>query len=98
MAVTRPVEIACLLNGRNIWPQDLEWTAESEVERLRSGDVAAFSIDEDAGEQLVVLVQARTSDAEARQTLIDDVAALLRARHGVEARVELIGQIGRAHV
>lgn len=80
-----------LLNGRNVWPQDLEWTAESEVERLRSGDVAAFSIDEDAGEQLVVLVQARTSDAEARQTLIDDVAALLRARHGVEARVELIG-------
>lgn len=80
-----------LLNGRNVWPQDLEWTAESEVERLRSGDVAAFSIDADAGEQLVVLVQARTGDAEARQTLIDDVAALLRARHGVEARVELIG-------
>jgi fatty-acyl-CoA synthase len=80
-----------LLNGRNVWPQDLEWTAESEVERLRSGDVAAFSIDEDAGEQLVVLVQTRTSDAEARQTLTDDVAALLRARHGVEARVELVG-------
>jgi len=80
-----------LLNGRNVWPQDLEWTAESEVERLRSGDVAAFSIDEEAGEQLVVLVQARTGDAEARQTLVDDVAAVLRARHGVEARVELIG-------
>lgn len=80
-----------LLNGRNVWPQDLEWTAESEVDRLRSGDVAAFSIDQDAGEQLVVLVQTRTSDADARQTLIDDVAALLRARHGVEARVELVG-------
>lgn len=80
-----------LLNGRNVWPQDLEWTAESEVERLRSGDVAAFSIDEDAGERLVVLVQARTSDPEVRQVLIDDVAAVLRARHGVEARVELVG-------
>jgi fatty-acyl-CoA synthase len=80
-----------LLNGRNVWPQDLEWTAESEVERLRSGDVAAFSIDEDAGEQLVVLVQARSSDPEVRRALTDDVAALLRARHGVEARVELVG-------
>ncbi|HKP78950.1 MAG TPA: fatty acyl-AMP ligase [Phenylobacterium sp.] len=80
-----------LLNGRNVWPQDLEWTAESEVERLRSGDVAAFSIDEEAGEQLVVLVQARSSDPEVRRTLSDDVAALLRARHGVEARVELVG-------
>ena len=80
-----------LLNGRNVWPQDLEWTAESEIERLRSGDVAAFSIDEDAGETLVVLVQARSSDAEVRRALTDDVAAILRARHGVEAQVELVG-------
>lgn len=80
-----------LLNGRNVWPQDLEWSAESEIERLRSGDVAAFSIDEDAGESLVVLVQARSSDPEVRRTLVEDVAALLRARHGVEARVELVG-------
>jgi fatty-acyl-CoA synthase len=80
-----------LLNGRNVWPQDLEWTAESEIERLRSGDVAAFSVDRDAAEQLVVLVQSRSSDPDVRRTLVDDVAALLRARHGVEARVELVG-------
>ena len=80
-----------LLNGRNVWPQDLEWSAESEIEKLRSGDVAAFSIDRDEGEQLVVLVQSRSSDPEARRTLTDDVAALLRARHGVEAQVELVG-------
>ncbi|MBU1377123.1 MAG: fatty acyl-AMP ligase [Alphaproteobacteria bacterium] len=80
-----------LLNGRNVWPQDLEWTAESEIERLRSGDVAAFSVDQDAGEQLVVLVQARSSDPEVRQALTGDVAAVLRARHGVEAKVELVG-------
>ena len=80
-----------LLNGRNVWPQDLEWTAESEIEKLRSGDVAAFSIDQEAAEQLVVLVQARLSDPEARRGLADDVAALLRARHGVEAQVELVG-------
>lgn len=80
-----------LLNGRNVWPQDLEWSAESEVERLRSGDVAAFSVDQDAGETLVVLVQARSSDPAVRQALSEDVAAVLRARHGVEARVELVG-------
>ena len=80
-----------LLNGRNVWPQDLEWTAESEVEKLKSGDVAAFSVDRDAGETLVVLVQARSGDAAVRQALADDVAAVLRARHGVEAQVELVG-------
>jgi fatty-acyl-CoA synthase len=80
-----------LLNGRNVWPQDLEWTAESEVERLRSGDVAAFSVDGEAAEQLVVLVQSRSSDPETRQALLLEVAAVLRARHGVEAQVELVG-------
>ena len=80
-----------LLNGRNIWPQDLEWTAEAEIAKLRSGDVAAFSVPQNDDEKLVVLVQARTSDAEARQALVEEVAALLRARHGVDAQVELVG-------
>jgi fatty-acyl-CoA synthase len=80
-----------LLNGRNIWPQDLEWTAEAEVERLRSGDVAAFAVERDGDDEVVVLVQARSSDPVVRQALIDDVAAVLRARHAVEARVELVG-------
>jgi fatty-acyl-CoA synthase len=80
-----------LLNGRNIWPQDLEWTAEAEIEKLRSGDVAAFSVPEDEDERLVVLVQCRTSDPEARRLLSEEVAALLRARHSVEAQVQLVG-------
>jgi fatty-acyl-CoA synthase len=80
-----------LLNGRNIWPQDLEWTAEAEIERLRSGDVAAFSVPIHEDEKLVVLVQIRSSDPDTRQAMVNDVAALLRARHGVEAQVELVG-------
>ena len=52
-----------LYNGRNIWPQDLEWTAEAEVAGLRSGDVAAFPLEVDDapdGEGVVTLVQTRT--------------------------------------
>jgi fatty-acyl-CoA synthase len=80
-----------LLNGRNIWPQDLEWTAEAEVTGLRSGDVAAFSTTEDDDEAVVILVQARSSDAQVRAKLAEDIAALMRARHGVEALVRLVG-------
>ncbi|WP_374577272.1 AMP-binding protein [Phenylobacterium sp. J367] len=80
-----------LLNGRNIWPQDLEWTAEAEVERLRSGDVAAFAVETDGDDEIVVLVQARSSDPDVRQALTEDVAAVLRQRHAVETRVELVG-------
>jgi fatty-acyl-CoA synthase len=78
-----------LLNGRNVWPQDLEWTAESGVAGLRSGDVAAFSSSDE--EQVVLLVQCRSSDPEVRERISEEVAALMRARHGVDAQVRLVG-------
>ncbi len=80
-----------LLNGRNVWPQDLEWTAEQELAGLRSGDVAAFAVDGEAEEKLVILVQCRSSDPEVRRKLAEDVAALLRARHSVDPQVHLVG-------
>ncbi|MDP1618449.1 fatty acyl-AMP ligase [Phenylobacterium sp.] len=80
-----------ILNGRNIWPQDLEWTAEAEIAGLRSGDVAAFSVPADGEETVVVLVQSRSSDAEARYRLALEITDLLRQRHGVEAQVTLVG-------
>jgi fatty-acyl-CoA synthase len=80
-----------ILNGRNIWPQDLEWTAEAEVEGLRSGDVAAFSIPGDGEETVVVLVQARGGDAAARTALVEKITGVLRLRHQVEAQVQLVG-------
>ncbi|WP_240609524.1 fatty acyl-AMP ligase [Phenylobacterium deserti] len=81
-----------LLNGRNVWPQDLEWTAEQAVGALRSGDVAAVSVTDEAGEErVVVLVQCRSSDPDVRRTITEDVTAVLRARHGVDAQVQLVG-------
>lgn len=80
-----------LINGRNLWPQDLEWTVEAELDRVRSGDVAAFHVTENDEEQVVVLVQTRSSDTTARVALVADVGALLRSRHGIDTRVHLIG-------
>jgi fatty-acyl-CoA synthase len=80
-----------ILNGRNIWPQDLEWTAEAEIETLRSGDVAAFSTPGEGEEIVVVLVQARGGDAESRKALAENIATVLRLRHSVETQVHLVG-------
>jgi fatty-acyl-CoA synthase len=50
-----------IVNGRNIWPQDIEWAVE-QLPGLRSGDVAAFSVEDGgSGEAVVVLVQCRTA-------------------------------------
>jgi fatty-acyl-CoA synthase len=80
-----------LQNGRNIWPQDLEWTIESEIDEVRSGDAAAFSFAEDDDERIVVLVQTRLTQDLARADLVRQIVALLRARHGIAATVELVG-------
>lgn len=91
IVITGRIKDLIILNGRNIWPQDLEWTAEAEIPGLRSGDVAAFSVPMDGEEAVIVLVQSRSSDPEVRARLVQDVTDLLRLRHGVEAKVQLVG-------
>ena len=49
MVITGRAKDLILHNGRNIWPQDIEWAAE-QIEPLRSGDVAAFAVEDENGE------------------------------------------------
>jgi fatty-acyl-CoA synthase len=88
IVITGRAKDLIIVNGRNVWPQDLEWTAERETSALRAGDVAVFSVhDDDGDEKVVALVQCRTSDAAARAALAAEVGNLLRARHGLEVEV-----------
>ena len=88
VVITGRAKDLIIVNGRNIWPQDLEWTAEAEIPALRSGDVAVFSVHgDDAQERVVALVQCRTSDGAARESLRAEVANLIRSRHGLEVHV-----------
>jgi fatty-acyl-CoA synthase len=89
IVITGRAKDLIIVNGRNVWPQDLEWTAERELAALRGGDVAVFSIFDDEGERVVALVQCRSSDAAAREALRGQVGVLIRARHGLEVSVVL---------
>ena len=89
IVITGRAKDLIIVNGRNVWPQDLEWTAEAEAAALRSGDVAVFSVTGEGEETVVALVQCRTSDPEAREKLRTDIAGCLRLRHGVETEVVL---------
>jgi fatty-acyl-CoA synthase len=91
IVITGRAKDLILVNGRNVWPQDLEWAVESEVEGLRSGDVAVFSIDEDEGEEVVALVQCRSSAEDVRARLVDEVSKLLRLKFGTPVTVRLVG-------
>lgn len=90
LVVTGRVKDLIIVNGRNIAPQDLEWSAEAESGSLRSGDACAFSVDDGDLERIIILVQARSRDMEARDALRADLTAHLRSRHGVETEVVLV--------
>jgi fatty-acyl-CoA synthase len=90
LVITGRAKDLIIVNGRNIWPQDLEWTAEAEAPNLRSGDVAVFSHDEGQQEAVVALVQCRIRDEAVRQGLREEIARIMRQRHGLEVAVVLV--------
>jgi fatty-acyl-CoA synthase len=90
LVITGRAKDLIIIAGRNIWPQDLEWSVEEQLE-LKRGDTCAFSIEgPDGTEQVVMLVAARSVIIEERETLRRDVASLLQRAHGVDARVVLV--------
>ncbi len=78
-----------ICNGRNIWPQDLEWAVESRC-GASPGDVAAFSVDDDDGrERVVVIVECRSRDPETRSALSREVSNVIMTMAGVSGEVVL---------
>jgi fatty-acyl-CoA synthase len=79
-----------IINGRNIWPQDLEYLAEHQPE-VRIGDALAFSVPSPDGDELCVLVvQCREADKNKRSSLIDRLNRLVHLELGIDCYVELV--------
>lgn len=79
-----------IINGRNIWPQDLEYLAEHQPE-VRIGDALAFSVPNPKGDEICVLVvQCRESDPTKRTNLIDRLNRLVHMELGIDVFVELV--------
>lgn len=79
-----------LVNGRNVWPEDLELAVENNIEGVRQGDVVAFSVDEQEAERVVLLIQCRTSDAAPREAMRSGVAEVILATAGLNCEVVLV--------
>jgi len=79
-----------ILNGRNIWPQDLEFLAEMQPE-VRTGDASSFSVPDTNGEErAVMMVQCRESDKEKRADLRERLHNLIREEFGIDCLIELV--------
>lgn len=91
LVVTGRAKDLILVNGRNIWPADLEWAAQ-QAAGLRHGQVVAFPL-ADAGsaagsEEVVVLVECR--DADAMESLRPRIADAISRQTGVAAEIVFV--------
>ena len=78
-----------ICNGRNIWPQDLEWAVESRC-GASPGSVAAFSVDDDDGrERVVVVLETRARDPETLVEFRREVGSVIMTMAGVGGEVVL---------
>jgi fatty-acyl-CoA synthase len=79
-----------IINGKNHWPQDIEWAVE-QLPGFNHGDIAAFSIEMESGEEApAVLVHCRVSDPEERLRLRDTIRDKVRSITGMNCVVELV--------
>ena len=94
LVVTGRAKDLMIVAGRNLWPQDIEWSIEQKVEHVREGGVAVFSVTpDDSGarieEEVVIVAECRLRDPEAREDFRAELAAVGAEGHGVAARVAL---------
>ncbi|TVV73719.1 fatty acyl-AMP ligase [Sphingomonas solaris] len=79
-----------IINGKNHWPQDIEWAVE-QLPGFKAGDIAAFAITTPGGEETpAVLVQCRTSDQDERSRLRDQIREKVRSITGMNCVIELV--------
>jgi len=79
-----------IINGKNHWPQDIEWAVE-QLPGFKQGDIAAFAITLPGGEETpAVLVHCRTSDVTERSRLRNEIRDKVRSITGMNCVVELV--------
>ena len=79
-----------IINGRNIWPQDIEYLAELQPE-IRTRDASAFSLADSNGKELAVLmVQCRESDKQRLTDLKKRLHRLIFEELGIDCIIEFV--------
>ncbi|MEN8174398.1 MAG: fatty acyl-AMP ligase [Pseudomonadota bacterium] len=83
-----------IVNGRNIWPHDLEYLAQR-LPGTRFGNASAFSAprspfaDQEA-EQAVIVVESKERNPARRREFVNELIALVQAHFGIRCHVDLV--------
>jgi fatty-acyl-CoA synthase len=78
------------VNGRNVWPQDLEALAEQQPE-VRIGDALAISVPgTDGNTTAVLLIQCRKPEETERSDLVKRLGRLIQRKLFIDCTIELV--------
>jgi fatty-acyl-CoA synthase len=78
-----------IINGRNVWPQDLEFIAEQQPE-VRMGGAAAFSVPGPSGEETAVMAVECRVAGEAGEGLVRRLQSAIIEELGLHCTIELV--------
>ena len=80
-----------IVNGRNIWPQDLEYIAEQQP-GIRTNDALAFELTTEHAKEhtIVLIVQCRETDDVRRAALIESIRNSVRTEFSTDCHVVLV--------
>ncbi len=88
LVIAGRVKDMIIINGRNIWPQDLEFLAERQPE-IRNA--CAISIPgKDGTELAVLLIECRINDPAVRVNLVKHLQGRMHKDIGIECKIELV--------
>lgn len=79
-----------LWNGRNIWPQDIEWTAEKAGGRHIPKSAAFKLSDDDGNGHIYLLAECKAREPEHREAILTEVTANVRQTVGAPIEVLLV--------
>lgn len=79
-----------LWNGRNIWPQDIEWTAEKAGGRHIAKSAAFKMSDEGGNGQIYLLAECKAREPEHRAQLMSEISDNVRQKVGAPISVVFV--------
>ena len=85
--VTGRLKDVIIVGGRNVYPQDLEWTAEASHPAVRAGGAAGFSVERGGRERVVIVVEVeRAGKSLAADAVIAAVRGAVAEEHDLDVQ------------
>jgi fatty-acyl-CoA synthase len=91
LVITGRAKDLIIVNGRNVWPQDIEWAVET-LASVRRGDCCAFSVEAGESEKVVVLVETSPAPSEQRTALEGEIRQAVKQAVGLDGEIVFIAR------